>query len=93
MKIRLLATVTAVAALVASTPLFAQSFAQSAPGLTREQVREDLARYAAAGFNPARMNPRTWVDDAQAAAVKVQAARNDDARTHLAGRATAAQCD
>lgn len=83
-----LSAITAFAALVASTPLFAQS----APGLTREQVREDMARYAAAGFNPARMNPRTWVDDAQAAA-NVQAARNYDARTHLAGRDAAAHCD
>ncbi|MBG0870373.1 DUF4148 domain-containing protein [Burkholderia sp. 9777_1386] len=89
MNTRLFATVTAVAALVASTPLFAQS----ASGLTREQVREDMVRYSAAGFNPARMNPRTWVDDAQAAAIKVEAARNDDARTHLAGRDTTAHCD
>ncbi|MBR8213033.1 DUF4148 domain-containing protein [Burkholderia cenocepacia] len=89
MNTRLLTAITAFVALVASTPLFAQS----APGLTREQVREDMARYAAAGFNPARLNPRTWVDDAQAAAVSVQAARNGDARTHLAGRDTAAHCD
>ncbi|MPV60785.1 hypothetical protein CFB46_30615 [Burkholderia sp. HI2761] len=89
MKIRVFPLVTAVAALVGSAPLLAQS----APGLTRDQVREDMVRYASAGFNPARMNPRTWVDDAQAAAVKVQAARNDDASTHLAGRDTAAHCD
>ncbi|CAB3756206.1 hypothetical protein B7G54_16160 [Burkholderia puraquae] len=86
MNIRLLA---AIAALVAYGPLFAQS----APGLTREQVRQDMLRYEAAGFNPARMNPRTWVDDAQSAAARVQAGRDDDARTHLAGRGTATRCD
>ncbi|WP_175952456.1 DUF4148 domain-containing protein [Burkholderia sp. BCC0405] len=68
---------TTLAALVASAPLFAQS----APGLTREQVRQDMLRYEAAGFNPARINPRTRVDDAQAAAARVQAGRDDDART------------
>ncbi|AXF25637.1 hypothetical protein CUJ89_34950 [Burkholderia pyrrocinia] len=80
-----------IAALVASSPLLAH--AQSAPGLTREQVREDMIRYAAAGFNPAHANPRTWVDDAQAASANILAARNDAPRTRLAGRGMAAGCD
>ncbi|WP_423396154.1 DUF4148 domain-containing protein [Burkholderia sp. LMG 21824] len=80
---------TILAALVASAPLFAQS----APGLTREQVRQDMLRYEAAGFNPARLNPRTWVDDAQAAAARVQAGRDDDARTQLAGHGITTRCD
>ena len=61
MTTRFLTAVAATAALVAS----GSPFAQSAPGLTREQVRQDMQRYEAAGFNPARMNPRSWVDDAQ----------------------------
>ncbi|RQR40836.1 MULTISPECIES: DUF4148 domain-containing protein [unclassified Burkholderia] len=78
-----------VAALAVSGPLFAH-----AQGLTREQVREDMIRYEAAGFNPARANPRTWVDDAQAASVRVMAAHDAGARTHLADRgAAAARCD
>ncbi|MGR3910284.1 DUF4148 domain-containing protein [Burkholderia sp. SR8] len=72
-----------------STPLFAH-----AQGLTREQVRDDMVRYEAAGFNPARANPRTWVEDLQAASVRVTAAHDGDRRTHLADRGTvAARCD
>ncbi|BBA44950.1 MULTISPECIES: DUF4148 domain-containing protein [Burkholderia] len=85
----LAAAAAAVAALAASGPLFAQS----APGLTREQVRQDMLRYEAAGFNPARMNPRSWVDDAQAAAARVQAGRADDARTQLAVHGATTRCD
>jgi hypothetical protein len=78
-----------VVALAVSSPLFAH-----AEGLTREQVRDDMIRYEAAGFNPARANPRTWVDDARAASVRVMAAHDADARTHLADRgAAAARCD
>ncbi|MEK7890535.1 DUF4148 domain-containing protein [Burkholderia contaminans] len=79
----------AAAALAASGPLFAQS----APGLTREQVRQDMLRYEAAGFNPARMNPRSWVDDAQTAAARVHAGRDDDARTQLAVHGATTRCD
>ncbi|WP_175717772.1 DUF4148 domain-containing protein [Burkholderia anthina] len=80
-----------VAALAAS-PLLAH--AQSTPNPTREQVRQDMLRYAAAGFNPARANPRTWVDDAQAAAARVNASRDTDGRAQLAGRGAAAtRCD
>ncbi|MCA8022564.1 DUF4148 domain-containing protein [Burkholderia metallica] len=95
MPTRFPAASAAVAALVSLVSLFASGplFAQSAPGLTREQVREDMQRYAAAGFNPAHMNPRTWVDDAQAAAATVHAARNDDARTQLAVHGTTTRCD
>ncbi|OXI92366.1 MULTISPECIES: DUF4148 domain-containing protein [Burkholderia] len=89
MTTRFLTAVTAIAALVAS----GSPFAQSAPGLTREQVRQDMQRYAAAGFNPARMNPRSWVDDAQAAAARVQAGRADDARTQLAVHGATTRCD
>jgi len=79
----------AVVALAVSGPLLAH-----AQGLTREQVREDMLRYEAAGFNPARANPRTWVDDAQAASVRVTAARDTDGRAQVAGRGTAdALCD
>ncbi|NIE57043.1 MULTISPECIES: DUF4148 domain-containing protein [unclassified Burkholderia] len=89
MTTRFLTAVAAVATLVASGSLFAQS----APGLTREQVRQDMLRYEAAGFNPARMNPRSWVDDAQAVAARVQAGRADDARTQLAVHGATTQCD
>ena len=45
MTTRFLTAVAATAALVAS----GSPFAQSAPGLTREQVRQDMQRYEAAG--------------------------------------------
>ncbi|MFP3549701.1 DUF4148 domain-containing protein [Paraburkholderia sp. SIMBA_049] len=72
-----------VIALGLSTPLLA-SAQMSSQGLTREQVRQEAAAYAAAGFNPARMNPRTWVDDAQAASVKVMTAKAEGANGQLA---------
>jgi hypothetical protein len=76
-------------AVAVSTPLFAH-----AQGLTREQVRDDMVRYEAAGFNPARANPRTWVEDLHAASVRVATAHATDGRTHLADRGTAAaRCD
>ncbi|QTD94509.1 DUF4148 domain-containing protein [Burkholderia anthina] len=79
-------------AALAAGPLLAH--AQSAPNLTREQVRQDMIRYEAAGFNPARANPRTWVDDAQAAAARVNASRDADGRPQPAGRGAAAtHCD
>ena len=78
-----------VVALAVSGPLLAH-----AQGLTREQVREDMLRYEAAGFNPAHANPHTWVDDAQAASVRVTAARDTDGRAEMAGRGSAgARCD
>ena len=78
-----------VVALAVSSPLLAH-----AQGLTRAQVREDMIRYQAAGFNPARANPRTWVDDVQAASMRVTAARDADGRAQMAGRGTAgARCD
>ncbi|WP_246793577.1 DUF4148 domain-containing protein [Burkholderia perseverans] len=49
------------------------SFAQGSGPLSRAQVRADLVRYERAGFNPARQNPSHWVDDLQAASVRVQA--------------------
>ena len=39
------------------------------------------------------MNPRSWVDDAQAAAARVQAGHADDARTQLAGHGATTRCD
>ena len=78
-----------VAALAVSAPLLVH-----AQGLTREQVREDMIRYETAGFNPARANPRTWVDDVQAASMRVTAARDADGRAQMASRGTAgARCD
>ncbi|BFG80847.1 hypothetical protein PTKU46_88810 [Paraburkholderia terrae] len=77
-----------------STPLLAS--AQSSPqGLTREQVRQEAAAYAAAGFNPARMNPRSWVDDAQAASAKVTIAKADSSTGQLADNKSdgARHCD
>ncbi|MDR5798121.1 DUF4148 domain-containing protein [Caballeronia sp. LZ008] len=70
-------------ALGISMPLIAsaQSTTQS---LTREQVRHEAAQYTAAGWNPARMNPRTWVDDAQAASAKVMTARAEVSGNQLA---------
>lgn len=72
-----------VIALGISAPLLA-SAQSSAQGLTREQVRQEAAEYAAAGFNPARMNPRTWVDDAHAASAKVMTARAEGPASQLA---------
>ncbi|MEN8506146.1 DUF4148 domain-containing protein [Paraburkholderia sp. DD10] len=69
--------------LTMSVPMLA-SAQSSAQGLTREQVRQETADYAAAGYNPARMNPRTWVDDAHAASAKVMLARAEGASNQLA---------
>ncbi|WP_279607869.1 DUF4148 domain-containing protein [Burkholderia cenocepacia] len=55
-------------------PLFASAQSVS-NGPTREQVLQEANQYAAAGFNPARANPRTWVDDAQAASREVAGMR------------------
>ena len=67
-----------------STPLLATAQTSATQGLTREQVRQEMAEYAAAGWNPARQNPRTWVDDAQAASAKVMTARADVASPQFA---------
>ena len=81
-------------ALGVSAPLLA-SAQSSSQGLTREQVRQEAAEYAAAGFNPAHMNPRTWVDDAQAASAKVMTAKAEGAGGQLAANAgdTPRHCD
>ena len=78
-------------ALGLSSPLLAS--AQSTQGLTREQVREDLIQYEHAGYNPARQNPRTWVDDAQVATQKVMIAQSANARAQLASTNEAGKCD
>ena len=72
-----------VIALSMSAPLLA-SAQSSTQGLTREQVRQEAAEYAAVGFNPARMNPRTWVDDAQAASAKVTTAKAEGSANQFA---------
>jgi hypothetical protein len=77
-----------VIALGISAPLLASAQSSSTQGLTREQVRQETAQYAAAGFNPARMNPRTWVEDAQAASSKVMTARAEQSSSQLAGNKT-----
>ncbi|AOI93772.1 DUF4148 domain-containing protein [Burkholderia pseudomultivorans] len=80
-----------IATLAISSPLLAS--AQSAtPGLTREQVRNEMIQYKAAGFNPARANPGTWVNDAQAASAKVASARNS-ANPQLAENGSSSQCN
>jgi hypothetical protein len=77
-KLRLL-----VIALGLAAPLLASAQSPS-QGLTREQVRQEAAEYPAAGFNPARMNPRTWVNDAQAASAKVMTARAEGSSNQVA---------
>lgn len=71
-------------ALGLSSPLLATAQSSSPQGLTREQVRQEMAEYKAAGFNPARMNPRTWVDDARAASAKVTTARTEQTSSQFA---------
>ena len=75
-------------ALGVSIPLFASAQSSSTQGLTRDQVRQELAQYQAAGFNPARHNPRTWVDDAQLASAKVMTARAAETSPQLAAGKT-----
>ena len=70
-------------AIAISAPMLA-SAQTSSQGLTREQVRQEAADYAAAGYNPARMNPRTWVDDAPAASAKVTLAKAERTSSQLA---------
>jgi hypothetical protein len=76
-------------------PFFASAQTLSTQGLTRQQVSQDLAEYQAAGYNPARQNPRTWVEDAQAASAKVMLARAGGASPQLAQRKAedAAHCN
>ncbi|ACC75843.1 DUF4148 domain-containing protein [Paraburkholderia phymatum] len=72
-----------VVAFGAAAPLLASAQSNS-QGFTRQQVRQEAAEYAAAGFNPARMNPRTWVNDAQAASAKVMTARAEGSSSQVA---------
>lgn len=61
-----------VAAVVAAAlAIPAVSFAQSSDSLTRAQVRADMTQVEQAGYNPARMNPRTYTADIQAAQARV----------------------
>jgi hypothetical protein len=63
--------VLAIASVATSSGANAQD--QAHEGQTREAVYKEMAAYKAAGFDPARQNPRTWVDDLQAATEKVHA--------------------
>jgi hypothetical protein len=78
-----------------SAPFFAAAQSSSQQGTTREQVRQELVEYEAAGFNPARQNPRTWVYDAQAASAKVSTEQVEVSAPHLAkgGAEDAAHCN
>ncbi|TAL93172.1 MAG: DUF4148 domain-containing protein [Paraburkholderia sp.] len=80
-----------VAALGISSPLLA--IAQSGQELTREQVKDELIQYQRAGYNPARQNPQTWVEDAQAAREKVMVAQSANARTQFAAASKPSKCD
>jgi hypothetical protein len=75
----------------AITTLIVASGHTFAEGLTRAQVYEEMAQYKAAGFNPARQNPRTWVDDAQRASAQVTEAHTNDAQLHEASDSAASQ--
>ncbi|WP_027820621.1 DUF4148 domain-containing protein [Paraburkholderia bannensis] len=66
MKISLVAVSLAV---VFSAPTL--SFAQSSQPLTRAQVRAEMVQLEHAGYNPARMNPRTYPADIQSAEMRV----------------------
>lgn len=81
-----------IVALAISSPLLA-SAQSTKQGFTREQVRNEMIQYQAAGFNPARANPRTWVSDAQVAFVKIAAARNSSGHSQLAENGTASTCN
>ncbi|WP_321807012.1 DUF4148 domain-containing protein [Burkholderia sp. BCC1993] len=76
MNNRIAFVATAFAALIPAMAS-AQSTSQ---GLTREQVRNEMIQYEAAGFNPARANPRTWVNDVQSATMKVTLAQQAHAQ-------------
>ena len=80
-----------VIALSLSSPLLAS--AQSNQGLTREQVRAEMIQYAQAGYNPARQNPRSWVEDAQAATRQVMTAQNLANAPQLAATSASNKCD
>ncbi|WP_310076521.1 MULTISPECIES: DUF4148 domain-containing protein [Paraburkholderia] len=73
----------------------ASTFAQTLPehALTRAQVRDEMVQYSAAGFNPARQNPRTWVDDAQSASAKVVAERGTSSHVNQLASHDASHCD
>jgi hypothetical protein len=54
---------------ILTSPIVA--FAQGTAPLTRAQVYAEMVQYKNAGFNPARQNPQTWVDDAHRASAVV----------------------
>jgi hypothetical protein len=69
------------------------AFSQDIKPLTRAQVYADMVQYEKAGFNPARQNPQTWVDDAHRARAVV-AAEQATEFAHVANDHTASgACD
>jgi len=75
-----------------ASPLLAAA-QPSSQGLTREQVQNEMVRYRAAGFNPARANPSTWVNDAQGATAKVANADLSAAHPRLADNGASTGCN
>ena len=88
MTTRFLTAVAATAALVAS----GSPFAQSAPGLTREQVAGTCSatgrRLQSGAYEPAQLGRRR-----PSRRGRVQAGHADDARTQLAGHGATTRCD
>ncbi|WP_233809646.1 DUF4148 domain-containing protein [Paraburkholderia sp. HP33-1] len=70
--VRLAAFVAAIAFAAPITVFAAANVAANHP-LTRAEVREQLVEIEAAGYNPARANPREYPADIQAAEAKVAA--------------------
>jgi hypothetical protein len=66
--------------------------AQDAAPLSRAQVQAEMTQYYEAGFNPARANPRTWVDDVQKATAKVAAQSKSNNTSQLAQTASTPAC-
>jgi hypothetical protein len=64
------------------------AFSQGSAPLTRAQVYAEMVQYEKDGYNPARQNPRTWVDDAHRA-TSVLASKNLNAVDHVANDHTA----
>ncbi|MGF6543757.1 DUF4148 domain-containing protein [Paraburkholderia youngii] len=72
-----LAAFVAAIAFAAPITVFAAANAAANHPLTRAEVREQLVEIQAAGYNPARANPREYPADIQAAEAKVAAQHGD----------------
>ncbi len=84
-KVVALAAMAAPVALVAALSLPSMAYAQSDSGLTRQQVRSELARLEKAGYNPSA-NSINYPENIQAAEARANGAPANAVQGVVAGR-------